>query len=174
MPSKIASARIEDRRREFGQILQKAREGKGLTQKEVAGRLPLKDINVSKWERGEAPIPWKHILKLHDILDVPLEALLEMVRLENPSIGNTLLEIFHRARSRAFRRTPTVNTMPLRRLLEQYPQINEGEFIDKAIRYYASHAKYGVDLNLDPVHPPPELLPGRRAMPHPKGNPDHS
>ena len=37
---------------EFGEQLRRAREGKGMTQKELASRLFVSDKAVSKWERG--------------------------------------------------------------------------------------------------------------------------
>lgn len=59
-----------------GQIIKEARENRGLTQKELAGRLHISDRTVSKWERG-AGFPDVTLLEpLSDELGITVQSLI--------------------------------------------------------------------------------------------------
>lgn len=70
----------------FGVFVQQIRKEKGLTQKELAGKLNLTDKAVSKWERG-ASLPDIMIMeRLAEALDVSVLELLEGERLQEGKV----------------------------------------------------------------------------------------
>ena len=60
----------------MGQLIQSLRKGKGLTQKQLADMLNITDKAVSKWERDVACPDTTTLPKLADILEIPVESLL--------------------------------------------------------------------------------------------------
>ncbi len=62
----------------IGEIIQNARKAKNLTQKTLAEQLYVTDKAVSKWERNVARPDINTIPKLAEILDIPIELLLNV------------------------------------------------------------------------------------------------
>lgn len=70
----------------LGDIIRDAREGRGLTQPQLATALGLKrPVSISRWETSEAPIPWHHFQGLIDVLGLPKDKFIETARREIPA-----------------------------------------------------------------------------------------
>lgn len=60
----------------FGKHIKRLRESKGLFLREVGAALELDSAFISKVENEERPLPRKHIEKLADFLNTPIDGLL--------------------------------------------------------------------------------------------------
>ena len=60
----------------FGKHIKRLRESKGLFLREVGAALELDSAFISKVENEERPLPRKHIEKLADFLNTPVDGLL--------------------------------------------------------------------------------------------------
>lgn len=60
----------------FGKHIKRLRESKGLFLREVGAALELDGAFISKVENEERPLPRKHIEKLADFLNTPVDGLL--------------------------------------------------------------------------------------------------
>jgi len=67
----------------FGEFISELRKEKGITQKELAGRLYISDKAVSKWETGHSVPDITLLTPLAEILGVTVTELLECRRIEN-------------------------------------------------------------------------------------------
>lgn len=60
----------------FGKYIKELRESKGLFLREVGAALELDSAFISKVENEERPLPRKHIERLADFLNIPIDELL--------------------------------------------------------------------------------------------------
>lgn len=60
----------------FGKHIKRLRESKGLFLREVGAALELDSAFISKVENEERPLPRKHIEKLAEFLNTPIDELL--------------------------------------------------------------------------------------------------
>ena len=72
----------------IGQIISEQRKKKGLTQKALAEQLNVTDKAVSKWERDIARPDINTIPKLAEILDIPVETLINIPISTKPEVEN--------------------------------------------------------------------------------------
>ncbi len=84
----------------FGKRLKELRESKGLFLREVGAALELDNGFISKVEKEERLLPRKHLERLAEFLNVPLDELLvlwtvDKIRsiIENDTIGRQALKI---------------------------------------------------------------------------------
>lgn len=74
----------------IGRLIKDQRQGKGLTQRQVADQLHISDKTVSKWECG-AGIPDISLLPaLSTLLNIDLASLLQGDLNQNPQLGNNM------------------------------------------------------------------------------------
>ena len=66
--------------KKIGEQLMKARTDKGLSQQEVADRLSVSDVTISRYEKGQRDISMPMFFKLCDIYQVDAYQLLDGVR----------------------------------------------------------------------------------------------
>ena len=63
-----------------GELLSRLRKERGMTQKQVAGRLQISDRTVSKWERGASDPSTSNLLTLAKLFNTTAEELLREVQ----------------------------------------------------------------------------------------------
>lgn len=59
--------------KEIGKKIAKLRESKGLSQKDLAGMIPISQSNLSRWESGSLIPSFQYIDRICDIFDVSLD-----------------------------------------------------------------------------------------------------
>jgi len=77
-----------------GEILQLARESRGLTQKKLSQMTHISQGRISKFERGDVLIPSKDLAKIARVLDYPKDFFNQQARLRGFGVSG----IFHRRR----------------------------------------------------------------------------
>jgi len=60
-----------------GQLIRRQREHAGLTQTELAKLVGVSRANVSQWENGHHKMTFPHAYSLHELLDIPLDDLID-------------------------------------------------------------------------------------------------
>ncbi len=73
----------------MGELIREARKEKGLTQKDIAGKLGITDRAVSKWERGICAPDIAYIGELADILGLTVSELIAGERMEKAPMAET-------------------------------------------------------------------------------------
>lgn len=73
-----------------GALIAQLRKNKKMTQKQLADKLMLSDRTISKWERGIGLPDVSLLTELADILDVPIESLLNGEMVLNDWIGGNM------------------------------------------------------------------------------------
>ncbi len=58
-------------RRQIGEALARLRESRGLTEVEVAQHMSRDSSDISRWERGETPLPAEDLWRYLRVLDAP-------------------------------------------------------------------------------------------------------
>ena len=83
----------------FGAFISELRKEKGITQKELAGKLFISDKAVSKWETGHSVPDITLLVPLSEILDVTVTELLECRRMEKEmnvaQMDNVVKRVIH-------------------------------------------------------------------------------
>ena len=64
----------------LGELLTQTRINKGMSQQEVADRLGVSDVTISRYEKGQREIAMPTYIKICDIYNVDAYELLEKVR----------------------------------------------------------------------------------------------
>lgn len=64
----------------IGEALKKARESKGLTQKQLAEMLYVDPSLVCRWEKGQREIPLVTLVTVSDILEIDIDKLIKIKR----------------------------------------------------------------------------------------------
>jgi transcriptional regulator with XRE-family HTH domain len=162
----------------LGALIRRAREDKGLTQKELAVALKLDATPaISRWEKGAAPVPPIHFKLLATALGVPLKTILAAAPADDVKKFR-LMELrttSGKGSARGPRGKEELDTPLARhpallqgfqRLHEQYPDFSIPRLIDNACNYFLKQAEeYGLNghgvpftpRGSDPPHPPAGL-----------------
>ena len=83
-----------DKRREFGNWLQKKRKEAGLSQREAAVKLGFTNsYSVVAYENGISPIPLKRLFDISTVYKIPMSELLEKLEEYEPRIHTEFLEL---------------------------------------------------------------------------------
>lgn len=167
----------------LGRAIHEARERLDISQEVLAERLKLaRPISISKWERGEAPVPVHHWRELMAILEISLPAFVEAAKKDHHRQLGLFLSLSGSIQDSArelggFAWDSIIKTLApqaadrLEWLRDQYPDLTPAEFIKSAWQYFVDHSKYGLDRNNRPIAPrgsPPSFptsgLPARRKV----------
>lgn len=155
----------------LGKLIRDARELHGWTQEDMKVKLSMsRPISVSKWERGEAPVPVHHWLELMRILEVREEVFLEAAKKDHHRQLSLFLSLTHSLKGSMdelggfawefiFKNLTPGLTREVDRLRRQYPEMTPLEFTRSAIMYFLEKAGLGLDRNNRPIESP--------GVPHP-------
>lgn len=171
----------------LGQVLRDARAHKGLSQEDLMEQLSLaRPISISKWERGEAPVPVHHWVALMRILGVSRQDFLDAARQDHhrqlPLFLSLTSSLGEASGVEAFtwdfvlKKLAPTTALEIERLCRQYPDLTPLEFTKAAFQYFLRAASLGLDRNNQPIRlidtsttssgPRPEPEPK-----HPRGKP---
>ena len=132
-----------------GEMIQLARESRGLTQKNLAQRAGISQGNVSKFERGELVPSATQLENLASILDYPLSFFLRT----NSVFGFGISMVFHRRRKslaaiklRKIQAEVNIRTMEIEKLLAGVEVESKNEFCELDIDEFGGDAEYVADL----------------------------
>ena len=80
----------------IGDTLARLRKDRGMTQKELAGKLNVSDKTVSKWEKGQSSPDTVKLIQLAELLDVEVEYLATGIKPEPKSVVLNVVETVER------------------------------------------------------------------------------
>lgn len=66
------------------QLLNAKLEEKEWTRSELANRLDIAPMSITKWLNGQDPVPWHRFLDLCQTLDIPLPVFLSVAKKDEP------------------------------------------------------------------------------------------
>lgn len=79
------------KRVEIGSRIVKLRKAKGLSQRELAEKIPVATATLSRWETGSIIPPLSQIERLCEVMEIPLEAILLEEKEDNNDTKNITL-----------------------------------------------------------------------------------
>lgn len=137
-----------------------------MSQEQLKELLKLsRPISISKWERGEAPVPVHHWRALMRVLEIPPKRFLDAARKDHHrqlplflsltgSIQESAAELGSFTWDVIMKNLAPDMTRRLEELLRKYPDLTPAEFAKSAWQYFLEQARLGLDRNNRPIVPP--------------------
>lgn len=162
-------------RSHLAKLIRDARLSKDWSQDDLKAKLGLaRAISISKWERGEAPVPVHHWLELMRVLAIPRELFLEAATKDHHRQFDMFSTITESVKESAgdigsFSWDFIVRSLApdlayrVEVLRGEYKGLTAAEFARAACQYFVEQARFGLDRNNRPIH----VTRGAPALPSP-------
>jgi len=78
----------------LGKLIDRRLTEQSKTRVQFAGELGIVPVSVSRWlrEEGDCQVPWRHYVRIAEVLGIPLARILEAAAKDSPKF----VEMFHR------------------------------------------------------------------------------
>ncbi|ULA64494.1 MAG: hypothetical protein LZF86_140019 [Nitrospira sp.] len=150
-------------RSHLGKVIRESREHLSWSQDQLKVELKLaRAISISKWERGEAPVPVHHWQDLMRILNIPKPLFLEAATKDrhrqlslfmalSQSVRGSASEIGSFTWEYIVRALAPEMAAKMEQLRERYRDLSPAEFAQAAFSYFLEQASEGLDRNNRPI-----------------------